>query len=87
MAGTQQDNTTIYPSPLMGEESKARVKQDNTNRHPGPSLRTWSARLRDENDEERSSSALKVHTLAQRNQRLVNSKGPRTTMQYIVVMV
>ena len=31
-----------FPSPLMGEESKVRVKQDNTN-HTGPSLRTKSA--------------------------------------------
>ena len=35
---TQQDNINHQsPSPLMGEESKARVKQDNTT-NPGPSF-------------------------------------------------
>ena len=42
---------------------------------PGPSFPRRRAVHRDENDEERSSSALKAHTLAQRDQRLDNPQG------------
>ena len=40
-----------------------------------PSFPRRRAVHRDENDEERSSSALQAHTLAQRDQRLVNPQG------------
>ena len=46
-------------------------------RHSGLDVAVY----RDENDEEQRSSALKAHTLAQRDQRLVNPQGRRNAVQ------